>query len=465
MTHTQAWDECLKIIKQLVEPQQFQTWFTPIKSRSLEDSKLSIEVPTDFFRQYLDSAFLEVLSKTLRRVLGPEAKLNYITPVVGEMLNNPSEEYIKTDVETTINTNGGYVNPFVLPGTLPKVKINPRLIPIYSFDNLVIGECNKMGITIGKEVALKPGKTFNPFFIFGGPGLGKTHLAHAIGIAVKKKYPDAAVLYVSGSEFKNQYVNAAAVQNKIVDFLAFYKRIDVLIVDDMQDMQGAATQRAFFEIFNHLHQSGKQLIFTSDRAPKDLQNFEERMLSRFKWGLSVKLSQPDYQTRLNMLRSRAEREGLKLPEEVYEFIASTVKTNFRELEGTLISVMAHASVERKRSYLEIAASITENLIGEQKTEVSIDKVQKTVCDYFNISREDMLSKSRKRQIVQARQIAMYLCRNLISNCSLATIGAEIGGKDHATVLHACVTVSDLMQTDKVFKKYVNDIESALLPYA
>lgn len=462
-THTKVWEEFLAIVRQNVEPQQFKTWFEKIKPISLVDSKLTVEVPTEFFSEYLESAFLSIISPTLVRVLGPNAKLSYTYKVAGEDMTNPSKKFIRTDNEAGVSGVSGNIDPFVGVG-LQKLKINSRLNPIYSYDTLIMGDCNRMGLTIGKEIALNPGKAFNPYFVFGGSGLGKTHLAHAIGIAVKDSHPELTVLYVTGNEFKNQYVTASTVQNKIVDFLAFYKKIDVLIVDDIQDLSGAASQNAFFNIFNHLHQSGKQLIFTSDRAPKELQNFEERLLSRFKWGLSVKLTPPDYQTRLLMLKARAERESIKVPESVLEYLAKTVTTNFRELEGTLISLVAHVSVERNRSFMEIAESITDNIVGEQKSEFSIDKVQKTVCEYFNIPQEEILSKSRKRHIVQARQIAMYLCRNLIANCSLASIGAEIGGKDHATVLHACMTVNDLMHTDKVFKKYVTDIEGELLSY-
>ena len=355
-------------------------------------------------------------------------------------------------------------SPFVYPGLPHKVKINPRLNPVYSFANLVVGECNKLGISAGENISMAPGRTpFNPLFIFGGSGLGKTHLAQAIGIAVKERFPDLVVLYVTGNEFKTQYMDAVTVLNKLTDFMAYYMRIDVLIVDDIQALLGPRCQDAFFNVFNHLHQNGKQLIFTSDRAPADLRNFEDRLLSRFKWGLSVQLTQPDYATRLAMLRSRAEREGVVIPDDVLEFIAGRVRKNFRELEGTLISLIAHSSVERGRPLMELAASITETLVGEEKSDVNMEKVQSSVCEYFNISREELVSKSRKRQIVQARQIAMYLCRNMISNCSLAAIGAEIGGKDHATVLHSCMTVSDLMATDKVFRKYVTDIENMLAP--
>lgn len=466
--YTRVWSDCLRIIKQLVEPQQFATWFSPVRPVSLVESSLTLEVPSDYFREYLESAYLDILKMTVRRVIGPNAKLFYtLRPVrTGEAMKFPAQPgTAPSNKPITINVpQGGSPSPFVYVGTKPRVQINPNLNPVYCFENFIEGECNKMGITAGVNISSAPGKTpFNPLFIFGGSGLGKTHLAQAIGLRVKETKPDLIVLYVTGHEFKTQYMDAVTVHNKLTDFLAFYMKIDVLIVDDIQDLLGQGTQNAFFNIFNHLHQNGKQLIFTSDRAPVELQNFEERLLSRFKWGLSVQLSHPDYRTRYRMLEARAQREGVNLPDEVIEFLASRIKTNFRELEGALISLTAYAAVQKDRPLLEIAAGITEKIVGEEKTDVNMDKVQKTVCDYFNITRDDLLSKSRKRQIVQARQIAMYLSRNLISNCSLSTIGAEIGGKDHATVLHACTTVADLMSTDKVFRKYVSDIESMLVP--
>ena len=355
----------------------------------------------------------------------------------------------------------GNPSPFVYPG-VQRLKINPRLNPVYCFGNLVEGECNKMGVNAGESISLSPGKTpFNPLFLFGGPGLGKTHIAQAIGIDIKERFPETVVLYVTGNEFKTQYMDAVK-GNRIVDFLAFYQRIDVLIVDDIQDMVGQGTQNSFFNVFNHLHQNGKQLIFTSDRAPVDLQNFEERLLSRFKWGLSVELSRPDYETRLHMLRSRAQREGVDVSEDVLSFLASRVKSNFRELEGTLISLVAHATLGHRDITVDLAENITGKIVSEQSSDISIDLIVNTVCEYFNITRDMMLSKTRKRQIVQARQIAMYECRSLIGNCSLSTIGAELGGKDHATVLHACTTVQDLMATDKLFRQWVEDIEGMIV---
>lgn len=468
--HIEIWNSCLHIIGQLIEPQKFDTWFKPIRPVSMVDSTLTVEVPSDFFREYLEGAFLDIIKKTLKRVIGADARLIYmVRPVkTGSSMEYPASQGL-TPVNRPISINtfspANAPNPFVYPG-ITNVKVNPRLNPVYCFGNLIEGECNKMGITAGANISSAPGKTpFNPLFLFGGPGLGKTHIAQAIGIAIKEKFPELVVLYVTGNEFKTQYMDAVNVRNKLTDFLAYYMKMDVLIVDDIQDLIGQGSQNAFFNIFNHLHQSGKQLVFTSDRAPVDLQNFEERLLSRFKWGLSVELSRPDYATRLAMLKARSFREGVSIDDSVLEFLATRVKSNFRELEGALISLIAHATLTHQEATVELAQNITEKIVGEEQDEITIDKVQSVVCEYFNITRDTLLSKTRKRQIVQARQIAMYLSRNLISNCSLATIGAELGGKDHATVLHACTTVSDLMSTDKSFKQYITDINKMLVPVA
>jgi len=466
--HIDAWSGCLHIIEQLIDPQQFSTWFKPVKPVSLSDSTLTIEVPNDYFREYLESAYLDVICKTLRRVIGKDARLVYMMrPVTGQpavnipQVNGPEP----TNREIAVNSfqPSGNPGPFVYPG-LHRVKVNPRLNPVYCFKNLVSGDCNRMAIKAGEDISLSPGKTpFNPLFIFGGPGLGKTHTAQAIGLAIKEQHPDLVVLYVTGNEFKTQYMEAVNVRNKLTDFLAYYMKIDVLIVDDIQDMVGQGNQNAFFNIFNHLHQNGKQLILTSDRPPVDLQNFEERLLSRFKWGLAVELTRPDYNTRLAMLKSRSEREGVIVEKDLLDYLASNIRTSFRELEGALISVLAHSTVYTKESQLHLAERLIEKIVGEPKSDLTIGKVQQAVCDYFNIGREVINSSSRKRQTVQARQIAMYLCRNLIINCSLSSIGSEMGGRDHATVMHACNTVSTMMVMDKTFKKYVTDIEHILMP--
>ena len=463
--HIAVWNNCLQIIESNIDSQKFNTWFKPIRPVSLVDSTLTVEVPSDFFRDYIEGAYLDLLKLTLKRAIGAGAQLHYmVRPVQVEkpMVYPASHGLTPTNKTVPISTYqpSGSPSPFVFPG-VQRVKIDPRLNPVYCFANLIEGECNRMGVTAGENISLSPGKTpFNPLFIFGGPGLGKTHLVQATGIAIKERFPDLVVLYVTGNEFKTQYMDAVK-GNRLVDFMAFYMKIDVLLVDDIQDLLGQGSQNAFFNVFNHLHQSGKQLVFTSDRAPVDLQNFEERLLSRFKWGLSVELSRPEYETRLSMLRARAFREGVQVDDEVLTFLASRIKSNFRELEGSLISLIAHATLCHKEITVSLAESITGKIVGEKQADVSIDLIVDTVCEYFNITRDILLSKSRKRQIVQARQIAMYECRNLIPNCSLSTIGAELGGKDHATVLHACTTVQDLMSTDKAFRQYVTDIEGMI----
>jgi len=464
--HIIVWNNCLRIISQIVDPQKFETWFKPLKPVSFKDSTITIEVPSDFFRQYLEEAYLDVLKKTLKRVIGANARLIY---KVSAVRRQPAMEFPAAAATTPVNNpvsvstypTEGNPGPFVFPG-LKRVQINPRLNKDYCFENLVEGDCNRMGINAGVTISDNPGGTpFNPLLLFGGPGLGKTHLAQAIGISIKEKHPEKVVLYVTGNEFKTQYMDAVNVRNKLTDFLAFYMKIDVLIVDDIQDLVGTGSQNAFFNVFNHLHENGRQLIFTSDRPPVQLQNFEERLLSRLKWGLSVELQKPSYQTRLEALRQRAFREGVKVDDEVLSYLAQRIRSNFRELEGTLISIIAHATLSHKEITVSLAEKVTDKIVGEQKTNLSIDKVQETVCQYFGISRQDLTSKSRRRNIVQARQIAMYMSRNLI-NCPLSIIGSEIGGKDHATVLHACNTVSDLIATDRVFRQYVDDIERMLV---
>ena len=347
-------------------------------------------------------------------------------------------------------------NPFVIPG-IRNIKIDSQLNPSYNFDNFLEGDSNRLARSAGLAVANRPGGTsFNPLLIFGGVGLGKTHLAHAIGLEIKEKFPDRTVLYISAEKFAQQYIESVR-KNTRNDFIHFYQLIDVLIIDDVQFFSGkSGTQDVFFHIFNHLHQNGKQVILTSDKAPVDMQDIEQRLLSRFKWGLSAELQSPDYETRVSILRNKLYRDGVEMPEEIIDYVAKNIKTNIRELEGAIISLIAQASFNKKEPTLDLAQMVVEKFVKNTKREVSIDYIQKVVSDYFEMDVDTLQSKTRKRHIVQARQLAMFFAKKY-TKASLASIGSQIGKRDHATVLHACKTVDNLAETDKQFRKYIDDL--------
>lgn len=470
--HKEVWNNCLKIIKDNVPSISFRTWFEPIVPLRLENKVLTIQVPSPFFYEYLEEKYIDIISKTLRKELGYEAKLEYSI-----VMENPGQSASKmytiklpaknqieirnNPVSVPINIEENTIkNPFIIPG-IKKMNIDPRLNAEYSFENFVEGECNRLARSAGFAVSNNPGGTaFNPLLIYGDSGLGKTHLAQAIGIEIKDKFQDKTVLYVPANRFQTQFVEAIR-NNTKNDFLHFYQMIDVLVIDDVHEFAGKEkTQDIFFHIFNHLHQSGKQLILTCDKPPVELQGLEQRLLSRFKWGLSADLQIPDYETRIAILKQKTYKDGIVLPEEVVEYIATHITDNVRELEGALISLLAQSTLNKKEITLNLAKEMIDKLIKNTKREVSIDYIQKVVCNYFDVPVDSLQSKTRKREIVQARQVAMYFSKNLTKS-SLATIGSQIGGKDHATVLHACKTVNNLVETDKQFKNQIEEIEKKL----
>ena len=342
-----------------------------------------------------------------------------------------------------------------------KIKVESHLNPNYSFDNFIEGDCNRLARSAGYAVAQKPGGTaFNPLLIYGGVGLGKTHLAHAIGIEIKRNHPDKTILYVPAEKFTQQFIEAVK-NNTVGDFQQFYQMMDVLIIDDVQFLAGKEkTQDVFFHIFNHLHQSGRQLVISSDKAPVEMAGMEQRLLSRFKWGLSADLQTPGLETRIAILEKKMYAEGIDLPKEVVEYLAYSITTNIRELEGAMISLIAQSSLNKKAVTLDLAKQMIDKFVKNTAREVSIDYIQKVVCDYFDLPIELLKSKTRKREVVQARQIAMYFAKRMTKS-SLASIGAHCGGKDHATVLHACRTVNNLQETDKQFRGYLEDLEKKL----
>jgi chromosomal replication initiator protein len=466
--HIQVWRNCLQTIQATgyVSEQKFETWFAPIKPVSLEGSTLTIEVGSDFVRDEIETNYIDILASALRREIGNGAKLVYRTRVVsGEKpMSLPQESQVQVTNKPIIFGSDPLCpveNSYVIPG-IRKIDVDSQLNPSYNFDTFVEGDCNRLARAAGLSIVENPGKSaFNPLFIYGGSGLGKTHLAQAIGVAIKDRMPEKLVLYVSASMFQTQFVDAAINKHQMNDFLMFYQRMDVLIIDDVQEFASkVSTQNAFFNIFNYLQNSGKQLVLTSDCAPVDLKGLEDRLLSRFKWGLSAELLPPSYETRLAILKSKCFHEGVDLPEDVMEYLASKVKTNIRELEGAYHCLILNAIGAKKEITMELADSVVKSLVSEAKRELSVNTIQNTVCGYFNIDPEQLHSNSRKREIVQARQIAMYLSREC-TNSSLSSIGSQIGGKDHATVLHAIKTVKDLMETDRGIRQYVSDLQKKL----
>jgi len=467
VTANSVWNNCLAFIQDNIQPQAFKTWFEPIKPIKLTDNALSIQVPSKFFYEWLEEHYVKLLKVALTKELGKNAKLIYIIKMENKYGNKePFTEQIPSSNRTAMapqeldvpitSKSPELKNPFVIPG-IRNIKIESQLNPSYNFENFLEGDSNRLARSAGMAVANKPGGTsFNPLLVFGGVGLGKTHLAHAIGVEIKDKYPEKTVLYISAEKFTQQYIESVK-KNTRNDFIHFYQLIDVLIIDDVQFLSGkSGTQDVFFHIFNHLHQNGKQVILTSDKAPVDMQDIEQRLLSRFKWGLSAELQSPDYETRVSILKNKLYRDGVEMPEEIIDHVAKNIKTNIRELEGAIISLIAQSSFNKREVTLELAQQVVEKFVKNIKREVSIDYIQKVVSDYFEMDVATLQSKTRKRHIVQARQLAMFFAKKF-TKASLASIGSQIGKRDHATVLHACKTVDNLAETDKQFRKYIEDL--------
>ena len=470
-TATTVWNECLSFIKDNIKSQAYKTWFEPIKPIKISGDSLTIQVPSKFFYEWLEEHYIKLLRVALVRELGDDAKLIYDVRMENVYSSNtPHTVKIPSSNRNPINSQGITVpldinnrelkNPFVIPG-IQKVKIESQLNPNYNFDSFIEGDSNRLARSASMAVANKPGGTsFNPLLIYGGVGLGKTHLAHAIGVEIKDKYPDKTVLYISSERFTQQFIESVK-SNTRNDFIHFYQMIDVLIIDDVQFLSGkTGTQDMFFHIFNHLHQNGKQVIITSDKAPVDMQDIEQRLLSRFKWGLSAELQVPDYETRISILQNKLYRDGVDMPDEIVDYIGKNIKSNVRELEGVLVSMIAQASFNRKEFTLALTKQIVDKFVKNTKREVSIDQIQKVVSSYFDLDVATLQSKTRKRHIVQARQLAMFFAKRM-TKASLASIGSQIGKRDHATVLHACKTVNNLTETDKQFRKYVEDLTKKL----
>ncbi len=466
---TTAWNDCLAIIQQHVDEQNFNTWFKPILPLRNEDDVLTIQVPSQFFYEWLEEHYVPVLKKAIHEVLGATGRLEYSVIVDSGnqrnpplMVNYPNGNGLKRNNVQQVNHHGNLedYSPFSFKALNP-LTVNSRLNGMYTFDNFVEGDCNRLARSAGVAVAKKPGVTsFNPLMLYGGVGVGKTHLVQAIGNEIKKNLPSKIVLYVDQNDFTSQFLNALQ-NHKIQEFQNYYLQVDLLILDDVQFLASREkTQEMFFHIFNQLHQSGKQIIMTSDCAPRDLKGFQERLLSRFKWGLTADLQEPDFETKLAIIGNKMESDGIEIPTEVAEYLAYSVDTNLRDMEGVLNSLIFHATLLKKEIDLELAKEVLKNIVKEIQSDVSVDFIQKTVADYFKVDIELLKAKVKKREIVIPRQLAMYFCKRY-TQLTLALIGENFGGRDHSTVIHALESVEDMMKTDPNFKNSVEELSKKL----
>ena len=464
MTETQLielWSKCLDVIHDNIPEPAFKTWFADTKPASYVNKVLTIFVPSQFVYEHIEDNYVDLLGAVIYRVFGAGTQLNYriLTDrqnklTVDQVSDKP---LVKPSVEQKKSSN---VAPDAVP--VPVQDLDPMLRSNYSFENFIEGLSNRLPRAAAESIAMKPGKTvFNPLFLYGTSGVGKTHLANAIGLKVKELYPEKRVLYVSAHLFKVQYTDSVR-KNTVNDFINFYQSIDVLIIDDIQEFVGVEkTQNTFFHIFNHLHQSGKQLIMTCDRPPVMLQGIEDRLITRFKWGLTAEIERPNLELRRSILADRVRREGIALDTNVLEYIAEHVTDSVRELEGILISLHAHSALYGREIDLALAERVISKAVRVVEKELTIEDIVHATCEYYHVKNESIYASSRKRDIVLARQMAMYLTHKHLPNLSLARIGQCIGSKDHSTVLHACRTIEDQIGVDKAVELAVEDIEAKM----
>ena len=441
-----AWRECLKSIKENVTLMTYNTWFVPIKPIDLTDSVLKIQLPSRFFWEWIDEHYNTLITKTIHEVIGPEAKLVY------DIIDTPNIEESDEKKEAKPQTK-------IVEDSKPKQEFETFLNPRYTFENFIKGEGNQLARAAAGAISDNPGGTsFNPLFVYGGVGLGKTHLIQAIGNKILQNFPDKKIIYLSADIFTIEFVEAIQT-NRLNDFSQFYRKMDVLIIDDIQFLMGKEkTQDLFFQIFNTLHQSRKQIILSSDKPPKDLKGLDERLISRFQWGLTADIQPPDLETRIAILKRKAEDYGMNVLGNILEYIATNITSNIRELEGCLIKLLANASLNSKEINLELAKKTVKEIATDRKVNITIESITKVICDYFKIDENKIRDKTRKKEIVMARQVAMYLSKEMTKS-SLKTIGLHFGGRDHATVIHSCSTIENLKQTDNFYKGLIETLRS------
>lgn len=444
---TEIWTDFLKEIKSSVTQMTFNTWFLPIKPLEISNSTIKVQLPSQFFWEWIDEHYKSLISKTMQTVLGEQISLTYIISEDVEPVK-PDKENIPQIIENT-------------KAAPQRQEYNAFLNSRYTFDNFIKGENNQLARAAATAISENPGGTsFNPLFLYGGVGLGKTHLMQAIGNKILENFSDKRIIYLPSDIFTVQFVESIK-SDKVNEFSSFYRSMDVLIIDDIQFLIGKEkTQDLFFHIFNTLHQARKQIVLSSDKPPKDLKGLDERLISRFQWGLSADIQSPDLETRIAILKKKSEDYGMMVSNEILEYIASSITSNIRELEGCLIKLLANSSLNSKDINLDLAKRTVKEIATDRKINVSIDNITKTVCSALSIDENKLRDKTRKKEIVLARQLAMFFSKELTKS-SLKTIGLHFGGRDHSTVIHACNSIEHMQKEDSSIKNLVENLRSQI----
>ena len=453
LTLKEQWAQCQTILADNLTSSAYQTWFAPIVPLQFAEGVLVLQVKSQFVAEYIEQNYIPLLSAAIIRVFGQGTRLEYRVLI-------DSTSGAGTSVPSSGSTAQA-VNAQFIVGQQAAANFDSQLNNLYTFDSFIAGEPNKLARTAGLAIAKQPGYTaFNPLFVYGGSGVGKTHLVNAIGNQVKVLNPQARVIYVSANTFKLQYQDATR-NNRVTDFLNFYQSVDVLIVDDIQYFAGLkSTQDTSFHIFNYLQQSRKQIILTCDRPPVELKDLEERLLTRFKWGLSAEIKQPDYLLRKNILLSKMHRDGISLSEEVVDFIAQNVRNSVRGLAGILASLLAHSTLTDEEINLKLAEQVVSLIVALQPRAISIGDVLTATADHYGVTEKALLSNNRSREVTQVRHVAAYLCKELTSS-SLTEIGFKLGRRTHATMLHSVALINQQLEFDASLRQHIAQIESAL----
>ncbi len=459
----EKWSRCLEFICNNVGEKPFSTWFGPIVFEGIKNKQAVLRVPSNFFCEYIEEHYIKVLRSAIELEFGKG--INIVYNVVIDSGDGLVEKEMSSPKDKPKPEYVGNKGPELIDGITGKYPqtLNSRLNPDNTFDNFIEGSSNKLPRSIGMSIADNPGQmTFNPFFIYGKSGVGKTHLVNAIGNRIKDNSPSTRVLYVSAHLFMVQYGDASR-QNKRNDFINFYQSVDVLIIDDIQELAGEtkkATQEAFFHIFNHLQQTRHQLIMTSDRPPVELEGVEDRLLTRFKWGLVAELQKPDVKLAKKILLNKIKREGLVFPKEVVDYIASNASENIRDLEGVLNAILAYSVVYDSEVDLELTKRVVARSVKQRDKNITVEKILEKVGAFYEVSTKEICSASRKQRITLARQVAMYFVQKY-TGLSYSRIGSVVGKRDHSTVLHSCSVVSRRINSDKPFRKDLENIEANL----